>query len=121
MRSLRTVNPCSWDYNKGPPVIICRMRWLLILLISPLALEASCLDDDDPAYNLAVSQGNYEHALQLVSRELHLSPEEQRHFKIVPGFSPAHNDRNGQADPDTLELHLDPGLFIEGKEGACQG
>ncbi len=97
------------------------MWWLVVLLISPIPLEASCLDANDPAYNLAVSQGNYEYALKLVARELHLSPGDERHFKIVPGFSQAHDDRNGQSDPETLELHLDPALFIEGKEGACQG
>jgi len=97
------------------------MWWLVLLLVAPSALVASCLDNDDPAYNLAVNQGNYEGAFRIVTRELRLSPEEQSHFKIVQGFSQGHDDRNGQADPDTLELRLDPALFIEGKEGACQG
>src|ERR1019366_4536020 len=97
------------------------MFWLVILLLSPIALDASCLDNDDPVYNLAVNQGNYEKAFRLVSQEMHLSRSEEEHFKIIPGFSQKHDDRNGQADPDTLELHLDPALFIEGKEGACQG
>jgi hypothetical protein len=93
----------------------------LILLLLPLCAQASCTDNYDPSYNLAVSQGNYDKAFQGVAQELHLSAEDQRHFQIIQGFSRAHDDRHGQADPDTLDLHLDPGLFIEGKEGACQG
>src|SRR6266446_1119820 len=92
-----------------------------LLLLCSLLLQASCLDNDDPAYNLAVGQGNYERAFEIVAREIHLTPEQQRRFKIIQGFSTKHDDRNGQADPDTLELRLDPELFIEGKEGACQG
>ncbi len=97
------------------------MFWLVFLLLSPVVLHASCLDNDDPAYNLAVNQGNYEQAFSLVARELRLTPSEKGHFKIIQGFSQNHDDRNGQADPETLELRLDPGLFLEGKEGACQG
>jgi hypothetical protein len=92
-----------------------------LLLLFTASIHASCLDNDDPAYNLAISQGNYEHALDLVSRELHLSPDQRRHFKIIQGFGVKNDDRNGQADPDTLDLKLDPELFNEGKEGACQG
>src|ERR1035438_10269130 len=94
---------------------------LLILLFYPLSIQASCIDNNDPTYNLAVSQGNYAKAFDVVAQELHLRAEEVRHFKIVQGFSRSHDDRHGEADPDTLELTLDPGLFIEGKEGACQG
>ena len=98
------------------------MRGLpLILLLLPLSVQASCLDNDDPAYNLAVSQGDYAKAFHLIARELRLSSEEEHHFKIIQGFSWSHDDRHGQADPENLELDLDPGLFIEGKEGACQG
>jgi len=79
------------------------------------------LDNSDPAYNLAVSYGDYDKAFRLVSGELHLTAEEERRFKIMPGFSRNHDDRHGQADPETLEVRLDPDLFIEGKEGACQG
>jgi len=94
---------------------------LLILLFYPLSIQASCIDNDDPAYNLAVSQGNYAKAFDLLAQELHLRRDEASHFKIVQGFSASHDDRHGEADPDTLELSLDPGLFMEGKEGACQG
>ncbi len=94
---------------------------LLIFLIFPAPLQASCLDNADSAYNIAVSQGDYQKALHLVAGELHLTPEQERRFKIIQGFSYNHDDRHGQADPETLELRLDPGLFIEGKEGACQG
>jgi len=93
----------------------------LILLLLPLAAQASCTDKNDPAYDLAVSQGDYEKAFELVAREVQLNPAEKQRFKIIPGFSYTHDDRHGQADPESLELHLDPGLFIEGKEGACQG
>jgi hypothetical protein len=96
------------------------MWFLLILLIAPMA-HASCLDNNDPTYILAVNEGHYDLAFHLVARELHLTSEEEKHFQVIPGFSRAHDDRHGQADPDTLELKLDPGLFIEGKEGACQG
>src|SRR5882724_1934433 len=102
----------------GLPRIITKAS---LLLLFPALIQASCLDNDDPAYNLAVSQGNYERAFEIVAHEIHLTPEQMRHFKIIQGFSAKHDDRNGQADPDTLELRLDPGLFIEGKEGACQG
>src|ERR1051326_6094823 len=116
MRSLQTTDLHS-DYNKGP----CVARFFLILLLLPALVEASCSDNGDPAYNLAVSQGDYDKAFLLVARELRLRSEEVKHFKIVPGFSTSHDERHGQADPETLDLRLDPALFIEGKEGACQG
>jgi hypothetical protein len=96
------------------------VRGCLILLIFPMMLQASCLDNNDPVYNLAVSQGNYAKAFDVIAQEVHLTPEEKRHFKIIEGYSHSHDDRNGQADPETLEARLDPDLFIEGKEGACQ-
>jgi hypothetical protein len=96
-------------------------RLLLILLFFPASIQASCTEASDPAFNLAVSQGDCAKAFGIVSDELLLSSAEISHFKIIPGFSGAHDDRNGQADPDSLELRLDPGLFLEGKEGACQG
>lgn len=94
--------------------------FLLILLFSPAAVQASCAGPD-PAYALAVSQGDYQTAFERVSQEIHLRPEEKRRFQIIRGFSRSHDDRNGQANPESLEVRLDPGLFIEGKEGACQG
>jgi hypothetical protein len=97
------------------------MWWLLLLLLFPSALGASCLDSDDPAYDLAISQGNYDQAFKIVAREMRLSAKDEAHFKIVPGFSQSHDDRNGQADPDTEDLRLDPQLFLEDKNGACQG
>jgi len=93
----------------------------LILLLLPLSAQASCTDNHDPVYNFAVSQGDYEKAFRLIARELRLNPEEERHIKIIEGFSSNHDDRHGEADPESLELHLDPNLFLEGKEGACQG
>lgn len=97
------------------------MRWSALILLLPAMIQASCTDDTDPAYNLAISQGNSLQAFDLIARELHLSSNDKSHFKIIPGYSDTHDDRHGQADPDNLEIDLDPGLFIEGKEGACQG
>jgi hypothetical protein len=94
---------------------------LLIFLFLPKTIQASCTDASDSAYDLAVSQGDYLKAFGRVAQEVRLSAQDQTHFDIVPGYSHSHDDRNGQADPDTLQIHLDPELFIEGKEGACQG
>ena len=93
----------------------------LILLLFPVLAQASCLDNDDPLYNLAVSQGNYSDAFHVVAQELAMPRDVQSHFKIIQGYSQQHDDRNGQADADTLDVSLDPNLFLEGKEGACQG
>jgi hypothetical protein len=94
---------------------------LLIFLLFPLTIQASCTDNVDSDYDLAVSQGDYVKAFSRVAQDLHLSAEDKSHFDIIPGYSRSHDDRHGQADPDTLQVHLDPDLFGEGKEGACQG
>src|SRR5882724_6059610 len=80
LRSI-TFSASSKTYNSG-------MRSLfLILVLLPVTLGASCFDNDDPVYNLAVGRGDYTGAFRLIAEEIGIPREDQSRFKIIEGFS----------------------------------
>jgi len=101
------------------------MHFLIIaiyaILISIHRVAASCTVASGLAYDQAVLQGDATKAFAIIAQEIPMTQEERGHFKIIPGYSGSHDDRHGQADPDSLNINLDPDLFNEGESGACQG
>ncbi len=95
--------------------------FLFFLLFPPSQSQAACGPAEDPAFETLVGKGDYAGALHLVLQDLHVSATEAGQFFLDPGVSERSDDRHGQSDPETQQSHLDPGLFLEGMAGACQG
>ena len=93
---------------------------ILTLTLSPV-LYAACQGGEDPAFTLLVARGDYAGTLHLGLVGLHIPPAEASRFYLDPDVGANSDDVHGQADADTEQVHIDPGLFLEGESGACQG
>jgi hypothetical protein len=82
---------------------------------------AVCGSKEDLTFNRQVSQGDYAGMLHRVLEALHVPPDQAVQFYLDPTVGAHTEDVHGQADPDTGQAHIDPGLFLEGESGACQG
>jgi len=97
------------------------LLFLILSLIGQPALYAACQGDEDPAFTLLIAQGDYAGTMHLVLKSLHIAPAEANRFYLDPDVGAHSDDVHGQADADTEQVHIDPGLFLEGESGACQG
>src|SRR5580698_9247149 len=95
--------------------------FLTISLSSFSGVWAACGPVEDPAFSLLVAQGDYAGTMHLVLQGLHIPQAEAGRFYLDPDVGAHSDDVHGQADADTEQVHIDPGLFLEGESGACQG
>lgn len=105
-------------------LIFSDMRWpfpALILWMLSTPVWPLCREAPDPAYESVIAHGNYKQALSMVLDAVAMTRAEREKFRLIKGLSLENGDRHGQAEPETREVLIDPDLFLEGEEGACQG
>jgi hypothetical protein len=82
---------------------------VLVMLLIPPAVQASCGSHLLPRYAKLVEQNRYDDALQLILDDLLATDAEKKKFRIIP-------DSSGSE----AELSISPATLQSGKSSACQ-
>jgi len=83
--------------------------------------NADALGPGPLSYQRSLGKEDFAGALELVLEQIRASSEDRRHFHLTKGLYRKTGGRAAQTDPETLEVYVDPGLFInETYGGACQ-
>ena len=86
------------------------MRFFFLILLMILAnVGPPAWTNNDPVLPGPLAAGGVMDAFRLIADEIKMPQDDRGHFKIIAGFSRTHDDRHGQADPQTLQVSLDPG------------
>ncbi|HVO32554.1 MAG TPA: hypothetical protein VMU17_01485 [Elusimicrobiota bacterium] len=94
----------------------------LLIMHAPMraASPAEPCAGPHPSYDEAAANHRYAEALGIMLNALNVTASERAAISIQPGLSAANDDRHADAEAAPMRIQVDPALFEDGYDWACQ-